>query len=184
MKLAKTSPEFRSHLAVFNKKQSTHDEISEAGGKLLMMMYGVKHLKSLNRARYFRFKQLVARKDISTNTQLCILPPTIGSAWMHSFRVFLQVQSWHGNDLNPLEYGWENQAGNLLPIGSASPSAPERLIKLIFCDCRAGCKVTSACRCRKANLVCNPMCSHCVGLECTNILTEEDTENLSEVDDN
>ena len=132
MKLVKTSPEFRSHLAVFNEKQSTHDEISEAGGKLLLMMYGVKHLKSLNRARYFRFKQLVARKDISTNTQLCILPPTIGSARMHAFRVFLQVQSWHGNYLNPLEYGWENQAGNLLPIGSASPSAPERLIKLIY----------------------------------------------------
>ena len=60
MKLVKTSPEFRSHLAVLNEKQSTHDEISEAGGKLLMMMYGVKHLKLLNRARYFL--QLLARQ--------------------------------------------------------------------------------------------------------------------------
>ena len=150
-----------------------------------MMMYGVKHLKSLNRVRYFRYKQSVARKDTSTNAQLCKIPPTIGSARMHSFRVFLQVQSWHGNDLDPLDYGWESQAGNLLPIGSALPAAPERLMKLIYCDCRAGCKVKSSCRCRKSNMVCNPMCGHCVGLECTNSSIEEVTEtNLSEVHGN
>ena len=112
------------------------------------------------------------------------LPLTISSARMHSFRVFLQIQSWHGYDLNPLENGRENQAGNLLQNGSDSPATPERLIQLIFCDCWAGYKVTSACWCRKVSLICNSMCDHCVGLECTNISTEENTEiNSPEVDD-
>ena len=48
MKRDNTSSEFRSHLAVLNMKKSTHDEVSEAGGNLLRMMYGVKGLISLN----------------------------------------------------------------------------------------------------------------------------------------
>ena len=96
MKRAKTSPEFRSHLAIFNKNKSTHDEISEAGGKLLRMMYGLKDLKSLNRARYFRFKKLVAEKNNSTNTDIafCILPPTIGSAIMYSHGMEMTSIPW------------------------------------------------------------------------------------------
>ena len=87
---------------------------------------------------------------------------------MHSFRVFLQVQSWYGNDSDPLELGWEMRAVNLLPIGSDRAASSEGLPKLIYCDCQSGCKENSACRCREAKEACNAMCGHCVGLTCTN----------------
>ena len=135
----------------------------------MMMMYNVKHFQSLDTARYFRLKQMIARQGLSSTTKLSTLPPTSGSAKMHSFRAFLQVQSWYGNDCDPLDWGWEMKAGNLLPIGSDRAAAPERLLKLIYCDCQAGCKEGSACRCRKAREACTPMCGHCVGLTCTNV---------------
>jgi len=90
---------------------------------------------------------------------------TSGSAKMHSFRVFLQVQSWNENNLNPLDFGWELRGGNLFPISYDHAAAPERLLNLIYCQAR--CKGNSACRCRKANEACNAMPGHCVGLTCT-----------------
>ena len=47
--LARHSVEFRSHLVIFNNKQSDNVSIAEAGEKLMMMMYN---------ARYFRLKQM------------------------------------------------------------------------------------------------------------------------------
>lgn len=142
----------------------------------MMMIYKVEHFKSLDLARYFRLKQMIARQGLSSTTNLSALPPTCGSAKMHSYRVFLQVQSWHGNDLDPLDFGWEMQAGNLLPVGSDRPAAPERLLTLIYCDCQAGCNERSPCKCRKADQLCTPMCGHCVGLTCTNVFRESETD--------
>ena len=131
----------------------------------MMMMYNVKQFKTLDMVRYFRLKQMIARQGLSSTTKLSTLPPTSGSDKMHSFRMF---QSWHGNDSDPLELGWEMRAGNLLPIGSDRAASPERLLKLIYCDCQSGCKENSACRCRQAKEACNAMCGHCVALTCTN----------------
>jgi len=171
--LAKRSEEFRSNLATFNSKESDKASIAEAGEKLMMMLYNVKQFKSLNKARYFRLKQMIAHKSLSSTTKLSTLPPTSSSAKMHSFRVFLQVQSWYGNDLDPLHFGWELRAGNLFPIGSDRSAAPERLLNIIYCNCVAGCKQNSACRCRKANEACTAMCGHCVGLTCTNAFDDD-----------
>jgi len=109
--LAKRSKEFRSNLATFNSKESDKASSAEAGEKLMMMLYNVKQFKSLNKARYFRLKQMIARKRLSSTTKLNTLPPTSTSALMHSFHVFLQVHSWYGNDLDPLDFGWQLRAG-------------------------------------------------------------------------
>ena len=127
--LAKQNAEFRSCLAVFNNKESQTNEIAEAGETVMMMLYNVQHLKTLNSARFFRLKQMIARQGLTSTSKLCTLPPTSGSAKMHSYRVFLQVQAWYGNDLNPLDFGWEMRAGSLFPIGSELTAAHERLLK-------------------------------------------------------
>ena len=67
--LAKRSVEFRSHLAIFNNKQSDKVSIAEAGEKL-MMMYNVKQFKTLAMARYFRLKQMIAHQGLSSITKL------------------------------------------------------------------------------------------------------------------
>ena len=81
--------------------------IAEAEDKLIMMMYNVKQFKTLDMARYFRLKQMIARQGLSSTTKRSTLPPTCGSSKMHSFRVFLQVLSWNGNDSDPLDLEWE-----------------------------------------------------------------------------
>ena len=86
------------------------DSITEAGEKLMLMLYEVKHFKTLDLSIYFRLKQMIARQGLSSTTQLSTLPPTSGSAKMHSLRVYLQVQSWYGNDCDPLDYSWELKA--------------------------------------------------------------------------
>ncbi len=62
--LARRSQEFHSSLAMFNNKQSGKESIAQAGEKVMMMMYNGKHFKSLDLARYFRLKQLIARQGL------------------------------------------------------------------------------------------------------------------------
>ena len=56
----------------------------------MMTMCNVKQLKTLDMARYFRLKQMIARQGLSSITKLSTLQPTSGSAKMHSFCVFLR----------------------------------------------------------------------------------------------
>ena len=65
--LAKRSVEFRSHLAIFNNKQSNKVSIAEAGEKLMMMMYNVKQFKTLDMARYFHLKQMITHPGLIYN---------------------------------------------------------------------------------------------------------------------
>ena len=88
---------------------------------------------------------------------------------MHSLRTNLQVQMWYGNTPDPLKSGWEENAGNLQPVGSDRPAVPQRLMKIIFCDCKGGCREKSACTCRKSGHRCTPSCGHCVVMTCTNV---------------
>ena len=69
---------------------------------------------------------------------LAILPLTPGSAMQHSLRAYFLIQKCRGNDLNCTQWGWEMQADVLLPVGSENPSAPKRLLDLLFCNCKMG----------------------------------------------
>ena len=88
---------------------------------------------------------VISHLRVTTVTNLALLPPTSGAARMHSFRVYLQVQLCYGRDMDPLKWGWEMKAGNLQPIVSERPAAPPRLLKMIFCEFKSGCKEISAC---------------------------------------
>ena len=39
------------------------------------------------------------------------LPPTEGSVWQHSLRVYLQITYWKSQDttINPTEWGWKSE---------------------------------------------------------------------------
>lgn len=177
MNLMKRNKDFQSYLSVFNNNDPNKDLIIKAGENILMMIYKVMHFKNLDAARYFRLKQMIARQGLTTTSKLSTLPPTSASAKMHSLRVYLQVQSWHGQNLDPLEWGWEMRAGQLLPIGSEKPAAPDRLLKLTYCDCQPhGCRENSACRCRQAGKPCTPMCGNCVGVTCANVVNDTSDE--------
>ena len=133
---AKNNEKLREYLKVFKNQNSIEGDIVKAGEEVFKDLYGLKSFKSLDIARYFRLKQIIARDKIETTTNLAALPPTTGFAKMHSLRTYLQVQMWYGNTPEPLKWGLEENAGNLQPVGSDRPASPQRLMKIIFCDCK------------------------------------------------
>jgi len=67
------------------------------------------------------------------------------------------------------------RADVLSPVGSENTSAPERLLHLIFCKCKMGCKTVS-CKCRKAGGACTPMCGTFLGENCYNAPVVEEID--------
>jgi len=60
------------------------------------------------------------------------LPPTSAAAKQHSYRTFLTVQQWLGNNFNPTEWGWTLTDDILVPVATDQPVAPERLLKKVW----------------------------------------------------
>ncbi|WAR13570.1 hypothetical protein MAR_027750 [Mya arenaria] len=95
------------------------------------------------------------------------LPPTSNAAKYHSYRVYLQVQTWIGRDISPTDWGWTMNGDKLVPVKTSLPAAPERLLKMIRCCCRQKCD-SKRCTCRKHGLCCTAACGECHGLSCSN----------------
>ena len=89
------------------------------------------------------------------------LPLTAAAATFHSYRSYIAVQQWIGNNLCPTDWGWQYRDGSLVPLTTDRPVAPTRVLRIVSCGCKTGCRQT--CGCRKAGLHCSPMCSlsHC-----------------------
>ncbi|RVE54658.1 hypothetical protein evm_000779 [Chilo suppressalis] len=108
--------------------------------------------------RYLTFlKNTRNKKQASTSC----LPLTLASAVQHLYRVYYQVQTWQGNELNPEDWGWKMKNNTLEPAQTLLPPAPEKLPNSIFCNCKKGC--SAKCGCRKVELQCSPACTNCQG---------------------
>ncbi|GBN54797.1 hypothetical protein AVEN_129371-1, partial [Araneus ventricosus] len=93
-------------------------------------------------------------------------PPTTDAAQLHAMRSYHQVQTWLGNEKDPLKWDWMHTPSGLFPKKSEKDPAPESLLQCISCTCKKGC--TNACECRKAGLHCSLLCKHCIGKSCEN----------------
>ena len=72
-----------------------------------------------------------------------------------------------------------NVNDKLNPIKTLLPAAPERLLKIIRCNCKLNCD-SKRCTCRKHGLCCSAGCGECRGVGCSNSrLTQEDAETES-----
>jgi len=166
---------------VFMLPTSSKKDIEKAGADALLEIYGCTSLLSLNAARVTKFLVKVA-----TSTQYVSpekLPPTIDAAAFHSQRTYHQVQAWCGNDVSPEDWGWTTSSGSLYPVKMTEPAAPERLLKMIRCNCGGQCD-KKTCTCRKNGLQCTPACGQCKGITCMNasqVATTEDNDD--DVDD-
>lgn len=174
-KLLSTSEDLRNKVKIFNMPGAIRSDLEAAGENFLLHLYGDRRCKTLNELRYFTLHKKVARQKVSASFDLASLPPTSEASSLHFLRVYLQVQQWLGNQLPPTEWGWCLLQGNLLPIPSNRPPAPEHLLQLITCNCKNNC--SKKCDCRLAGLACSTMCSHCRGIDCMNsprpFITEE-----------
>ncbi len=160
-----------SFLDVFKAPQANHEQIARAGEELILLLYNAPQtIKSLDDLRYQRYNKQITGKKLTSikGVELKALPATCDAAKYHSYRAYYQVQQWLGNDVSPAEWGWERdpQSGNLRPLVKDKPAAPDKVLRLISCGCKQGCK--KSCTCKNARLPCTALCSGCNGISCAN----------------
>ena len=88
--------------------------------------------------------------------------------------------------LQPTDWGWELK-DILTPINFDRPIAPETLLNMISCGCKAdSCGVL--CACMKTGVHCSTLFANCSGQTCNNVaptplLNEDDNDERSNTDD-
>lgn len=166
--------------SIFMSPSSSKAEIERAGEDALLIIYGCTTSLTLDSARVDKFQQKVATATQYVSPEK--LPPTSDAAIFHSHRAYHQVQAWCGNDLPAEEWGWTTSPSGLYPVKMSQPPAPDRLLKIMRCNCAGNCN-TRTCTCRKNGLHCTPSCGQCKGITCLNGPPVDIEENEVENDD-
>ncbi|KAJ8346642.1 hypothetical protein SKAU_G00280430 [Synaphobranchus kaupii] len=180
LKKFKESDIFREQAEVFYAHSASTDDVAEAGEKAMVILYNGKSTDTLDSLQYHRFCEKVASS--STYVQPQVLPPTSGAAKYHSLRVYLQVQEWKGSTdgPRPTEWGWQKCDEGFVPIQTTLPPAPEKLLRVIKCNCQAECS-TLRCTCKNNNIECTPACGNCRESSCTHSIQmpcDEDEDDI------
>ena len=82
---------FQHDILLFLEKDVSKAEITEAGERLLVSLYGGKVNNSLDQICLYKFHQKIASNKKVVQPEY--LPPKPDAAGFHSFRVYWQVQS-------------------------------------------------------------------------------------------
>lgn len=155
---------------IFNNPESTKDQIKSAGEKFTLVLYKAERTEtSLNNYRFTSFNKLVGQSNHAVI--LSKLPPTSAALKQHSYRVFHQIQSWLGKNMQPTQWGWKKMGNILSPVFTTEAPAPISILKVISCNCKKGCG--KRCGCVRVGLRCSTMCSNCHGQGCLNSPPEE-----------
>lgn len=168
------------YIEVFLKDNAGDKEIGTASECIVALLYGANpNDTSLSKCRYTAF----VKQSKNTRFQLSLLPPTAETAKLHGMRVYLQMQQWHGINLNPLQCGWISTKNGLMPIRTARTPAPDNLLQLVSCKCTKNCQIN--CGCKKLGIECSVFCKECQGINCDNRHVFEICEDsvMQEVDD-
>ena len=184
LKKLRSSIEFQEMAAKFIEN-CDQDTITKAGEEMMLSLYGGIQYEGLDLLRYRKFTSKVIVGNIYV--QVNSLPPTSDSAKFHSLRSYLQCQIWIGNgdEPNPHDWGWyTSDSKKLLPVKGMLPPAPDKLLKIIRCNCKVNCD-TKRCTCRKHGIDCSNGCGECRGISCSNTpsLVNTDLEETDSYDD-
>lgn len=129
-KTIKNHPELYDSLLLFNNEFSLPEDLIRAGEEFFLKLYKApSHIKSLDKYRYHVFQKTVASSK--KQVQLARLPPTLDAAKQHLYRVYLQIQTWRGKKINPINWGWEEYNGTLSPVFTKKSPAPDTLLNII-----------------------------------------------------
>lgn len=143
------------------------DDVSVAGQKLMLLLYGATVDDNLAYVRYSTYCKLLLRRNFKVER----LPPSPRAAYYHALRVHLQVIDWESlgkMTLDALDWGWKVCEGELQPIETDKPAGPDDLLKFVRCKCTKDCS-SMLCSCRRNGLRCVTACSHCnEGEGCSN----------------
>ena len=105
-------------LNTFTEPRSTPEYyyIANVGERFLLKLYGAVRSTWLNKLRYILYTRSVSRSSLSSGFKLESLPPTAAAARFHSYRAYLAVQQWIGNNVCPTDWGWQYRNGSLVSL--------------------------------------------------------------------
>ena len=130
----------RREMDVFRDPGSTHEQIHEAGLKIVAAHFSTDQnsvSEKLNEAREIQFHKKCSSKPTKRGVNLASLAPSEDSVCLHLNRAYFQIQDWQGNVLEPTDYGWEIKDGLLEPIPMQQDPAPVCLIEVTQCKYKA-----------------------------------------------
>ena len=149
----------------FYSSTSSKESIKKGGEQLFLILLNIPMgSQTLDSARLTLFNTMVVKN--SKVIDCSSLPPTSSAAEQHSFRVYHQIQTWMGNEMDPTEWGWKFVNNKHVPLTTTLSAAPEKLLAIIHCGCKTVCK-TKQCSCVKAGIGCGPGCVNCIEI-CNN----------------
>ena len=159
VKKFKDSQFLQDQASVFNSVETSVEEIAKAGENALVCLYNGKPHEKLDELRYRKYCEKLASKKAQVQPQS--LPPTSAALRYHSMRVYLQIRQWKDDGCTDTKeaqrWGWKEGQGQLIPVMSDRPVAPEALLHIIRCNCSSDCS-SRRCSCRKNGLDCSPAC--------------------------
>ena len=137
-------------------------------------------------AKQLRWHQF---RSLKTNQGVEKLPPSQGAMQEHIRRAHLQCNVWKQvltpspTTIDARTLGWyQDASGELLPLLTQLPLAPQSILQLVKCSCR-----TSLCRkrcsCRDQGIACTELC-RCQGDSdmCNNVSVDVETSSDSDGD--
>lgn len=98
-KLLQSNETLRQKVSAFNDTNATKENIAQAGEYLTLLYKGRVSSDDLSKTSFKCYKKVIAKQPVYGKFDLSVLPPTSGAAKQQSYRVFHQVQSWHGVEL-------------------------------------------------------------------------------------
>ena len=144
-------------------------------------MYGCVTASSLPSAWFDRFQAKVATSSVYVPPEK--LPPTVDAGHFHSLRTYHQVQTWHGNNLPPENWGWSASPSGLVHFKMSKQATLEQLLRTIRCNCVGKCNRKS-CTCLKNSRLCTTACGQCKGVSCLNVQADSsDSKDIDAEDD-
>lgn len=149
-------------VAFLNAESKT--EIIKSGENLIIHLFGGLSLEGLDLLRFRKFATKV--RASSSCVQVHTLPPISAAAAFHSQRVYLQVQTWTGNNSLVQKTGM-GTSWQLLKSNKDLPPVPEKLLQIIRCNYKHNCD-RKRCSSRKHGLDCSVVCGECRGVSCSN----------------
>ena len=183
-----SSAEIQLLSCVFEDYSSSQLQISQAGIRIFVIIYGGSENETLNRLRYVSYMNMLTKSFAAI--QPAKLPPTESAAMYHCFRVHFQILQWDSfmeTSVKSTDWGWRKNDNSLVPIMTDKDPAPIDLLKFIRCNCKLTTKnpcSSNICTCRKHGLSCMTACGNCHGQNCTNIkVTQPELQSIDSEDD-
>jgi hypothetical protein len=146
--------------SVLGKADATQSDLIATGTAFFLALYCQKKSTSMSDARY----EIYCKQK--NPPALKSLPPTDINLALHLQRAHLQIMLWKAADkadppaIQITDYGWEvHENDKVMPVLSKEPIAPEKLMDVISCSCRAEGKACSGkCSCAANGLSCTSYC--------------------------